>query len=208
MNKAKLILGMLVFGSIWGLLECTLGDYLHETNLPAGTIMTVVVGLGLMILSRSIYRQRGMQLGMGLIAGGLRYVNPVGGYLLCSVFAIAAEAVVFELIWSLLDINELSLSEKIGMGIITGYGCYTLGYIFTQVATPLFSSVPFYLSDLISILPSILAKGLIAAGLGVIVLPLATSLKTIDIYKIKDRFYYPTTFVVIGVCWLVGTIII
>ena len=68
MSKTKILLGVVVFGSIWGLLECVLGGYV------SGAVLTGIVALGLMAATRLVYNQRGMQLEMGLIAAALRAV--------------------------------------------------------------------------------------------------------------------------------------
>jgi len=64
MKRMRLLAGIVLFGSIWGLMECALGDYLHNAGLMAGAIMTGFIGFGLMAISRRIYGIKGMQLGM------------------------------------------------------------------------------------------------------------------------------------------------
>ena len=73
MKKIKLVAGILLFGSLWGFSEIIIGSALQETGLPAGTIMTGFFVITFLVLSRMIYRQPGMQFGMGLIAGALRH---------------------------------------------------------------------------------------------------------------------------------------
>ena len=99
MEKTKLFFGIIVFGSIWGFLECIVGPGLSDLGFPSGSIMTSVFAVGLMMASRLLYKQRGMQLGMGLVAGALRLFNPLGGCVVCSAIAIAAEGLIFEIIF-------------------------------------------------------------------------------------------------------------
>ena len=98
MNK-RLIAGILVFGSLWGFSEVIIGTGLQNAGLPYGAIMTGGFALSFLVLSRMIFRQPGMQIGMGLVAGGLRVFNPFIGCHLCSAIAIMAEAAIFEVIW-------------------------------------------------------------------------------------------------------------
>jgi len=117
MEKMKLFAGIIVFGSLWGFSECIIGSSLRDANLPAGAIMSGVfvivfmtmsrmlfrqrgmqLGMGLMTMSRMLFRQRGMQLGMGLVAGSLRLLNPFGGCFICSAIAIMAEGLIFEIL--------------------------------------------------------------------------------------------------------------
>ena len=127
MNKMKLFVGIIVFGSLWGFTECIIGPMLNDAGLPSGALMTSIFAIGLMMMSRMMYKQRGMQLGMGLVAGALRMFNPFGGCVICSGVAIMAEGMLFELIWygMSLDLKELkTYTMKMGMGIISAYCCY------------------------------------------------------------------------------------
>lgn len=203
MKHMKLLAGILVFGSLWGFSECIIGSFLRDAGLPAGAIMTAVVAVGLMTFSRLQYKQRGMQLGMGLVAGTLRLVNPFGGCFLCSAIAIMAEGTLFELIWyrfSLENIDLRTLSYQSSLGIVSAYPIYIGGYIITQIFTPIFSSAGFYLGNLVVFLPQILASGLLAALLGCVTIPALFALQKIPL-KLTDRFYYPTTLGISLACW-------
>jgi len=206
MNKMKLILGIILFGSLWGFSETILGTYLHNTSLPAGSIMTGVFAVGLMTISRVLYKQRGMQLGMGLVAGALRLFNPCGTCFICSAIAIMAEGLIFELIWYKLslDLTELKKTTmSVSMGIIASYGCFVGGYIVTQILTPLSQSAGFHIENLIVFIPQILARGVPAALIGGIVVPAALMSKKIDIASVKDKIYYPLTATVSAACWII-----
>lgn len=206
MEKMKLFVGIIVFGSIWGFTECIIGPTLDDAGLPSGVLMTSIFAVGLMMMSRMLYRQRGMQLGMGLVAGTLRLFNPFGGCVICSGIAIMAEGVLFEIIWYgvSLDLKDLQThTMKISMGIISAYCCYIGGYIITQVLTPVLSSAGFYINNLIAFVPQILSSGLLAALIGGITVPLILIFKNIDINSVKDRIYYPTTAAVSILCWTI-----
>lgn len=209
MDKIRLVTGMILFGSIWGFSECIIGSYIHEINLPAGAIMTGIFAVGFMIISRLFYKQRGMQLGMGVVAGLLRLFNPFGGCFICASIAIMAEGFLFELIWYRISIDFIEEGKPINaisMGIITANIIFVGGYIVTQILTPIFSSVGFYLENLIVFLPQIFSQGLLAAVLGGVVIPVALLVKNIDIMGIRNRVYYPTAAVISAICW--GVVII
>ena len=141
---------------------------------------------------------------MGLVAGALRFFNPFGGCVICSAIAIASEGILFELIWYSfsLDLSELKKHITIAsMGIISSYVCFIGGYIITQILTPIAVGATFYLGNLIVFMPQILARGLIAAIVGGITVPTIFLLRNVDVYKIKDKVYYPVTAVVTIFCW-------
>jgi len=205
MNKKKLIAGIILFGSLWGFSETIIGSYINDYGMPSGAIMTGIFAIGFMMISRLLYKQRGMQIGMGLVAGTLRLFNPFVGCFICSAFAIMAEGLIFELLWYKLslDLKELKpMSMKLSMGIISGYICFTGGFIVTQILTPIVSSAGFHIQNLIVFLPQILSRGLLAAIISGIALPTIFILKNIDISKIKDRVYYPTTATITIFCWV------
>lgn len=204
MINKKFIAGIIVFGSIWGFAECIIGSYLHDVNLPAGAIMTGVFAIGLLTLSRTTFRQPGMQTAIGLTAGALRLFNPFGGCFICSAIAIMAEGLLFDLIWTgfSLDLKKThSLTIQASLGITSAYVMYVGGYIITQILTPVFSSAGFYLQNLIVFIPQILASGLLAALFGCATVPAVFSLKKPNIL-LQDRVYYPVTIGVSSFCWI------
>ena len=213
MEKMKLLAGILLFGSLWGFSECIIGASLRDAGLPAGAIMTGLFAITFMVMSRMIYRQRGMQLGMGLVAGALRLFNPFGGCFICSAIAIMAEGAMFEVLWynMSLDLKDLKISRiSISMGIITSYALYVGGFIITQILTPLMSSAGFYLENLIVFMPQILASGLLAAIIGGISVPAVLATKKLGI-AVREQSYYPATIGISLICWFVviaNTIII
>lgn len=213
MIDRKFIAGIIVFGSLWGFAECIIGSLLRDVNLPAGAIMTGVFAIGLMTLSRTTFRQPGMQTGIGLVAGALRFFNPFGGCFICSAIAIMAEGLLFDLIWTRFSLDKQqthSLTIQTSLGITSAYLVYVGGYIITQILTPVFSSAGFYIENLIVFIPQILASGLLAALLGVATVPAIFSLKKLNIV-LQDRLYYPATIGISAFCWvfvIVNTILI
>jgi hypothetical protein len=205
MNKMKIITGILLFGSLWGFSESIIGSSLSEIGLPSGAIMTGFFALTYLVMSRMFYKQPGMQLGMGVIAGTLRLFNPFAGCHLCSALAIIAEGAIFEIIWYKIsfDLNELkTITMQASMGILTSYIIYVCGYIITQIFTPIVSGTGFYFENLVALMPNILSSGLLPALIGAVVLPSTILIKKID-FTIKDRLYYPTTIGVSILCWLI-----
>ena len=73
--------------------------------------MTGVFAIGLMTLSRTTFRQPGMQTGIGLVAGALRFFNPFGGCFICSAIAIMAEGLLFDLIWTGFSLDQKTTSH-------------------------------------------------------------------------------------------------
>lgn len=203
-SKKKLLAGIIVFGSLWGFSEVLLGSFLENAGISSGGIMTGFFAITFLIVSRIFYRQPGMQLGMGLIAGGLRIFNPFVGCQICSAIAIMAEGAVFELIWYKFsfDIERYKTNTiKISMGILTAYLLYISGYTITQILTPVVAGSGFYLENLVIFMPRILASGLLPALIGAFMLPAIMQIKKLDL-TIKDKLYYPATISISAFCWI------
>ena len=205
MSKIKIFAGMLLFGSLWGFSECIIGSRLSDIGVPAGAIMTGFFALTFLVISRMSYKQPGMQLGMGIIAGILRLFNPFVGCHICSALAIMAEGAIFEILWYKIsfDLGELrSITTQVSMGILTSYIVYVGGFTLTQILTPIISGPGFYFENLIAIMPNIFSSGLLPALIGGSVLPAIILVKNVD-FTIKDRLYYPTTIGVSLLCWFI-----
>jgi hypothetical protein len=205
MNNMKIFAGMLLFGSLWGFSECIIGSTLSDIGAPSGAIMTGFFALTFLVISRIIYRQPGMQLGMGVIAGTLRLFNPFVGCHICSALAIMAEGAIFEILWYNIsfDLSELkTITTQVSIGILTSYIVYVGGFTLTQILTPIISGPGFYFENLIAIMPNIFSSGLLPALIGGAVLPAIILIKNID-FTIKKRLYYPTTIGVSVLCWFI-----
>lgn len=204
-NNVRILALIIFFGSLWGFSEIFIGSFLADQELPYGIIMTGFFAMFFLTMSRIIYNQKGMQLGIGITAGALKYFNPFIGCNVCSAIAIMAEGLIFELIWNFFinyDFSKLeSLKLKISFGIFASYTIYVSGYIITQILTPILYS-NFYIENLISFIPQILSKGLLAGILGIISISIVFSLSKIKL-SLKDKIYYPTTIGVSSICWII-----
>ena len=205
MNKMRLLAAILVFGSLWGFSEVLIGSSISDLGLPSGAIMTGFFALTFLVLSRMTFRQPGMQLGMGVVAGGLRMFNPFMGCHLCSAIAITAEAIIFEIIWYSISMDSEYMKKPLmqaSIGVITGFSIYVGGYITTQILTPIAAGATFYIENLIVFMPKILAGGLIPSIAAGVLLPIIILSKKIDI-TIKDKLYYPITLGITILCWFI-----
>lgn len=203
-NKKKLIAGIILFGSLWGFSEVLLGSTLENAGISSGGIMTGFFAITFLVASKIFYRQPGIQLGMGLIAGGLRIFNPFVGCQICSAIAIMVEGAVFELIWYKFsfDIEKYkTYTIQMSMGILTAFLLYVSGYIITQILTPILAGSGFYFENLIIFMPRILANGLLPALIGAFMVPVIMQIKKLDL-TIKDDLYYPATISISVFCWI------
>ena len=204
-KNMKLFVGMIVFGSLWGFSECIIGPIMSDAGLPGGMLMTGSFTMIFLVLSRLMFQQRGMQMGMGLIAGSLRMMNPFAGCHLCSAIAIMAEGMLFELIWNYTTTHNLNslndLTAKVSLGVFTAFTVYTGGYIVTQIMTPIVSVGSFQIANLLSFIPYILSKALIVGLIGGISIPIILSSNKLHL-SLKETMYYPATLGISLFCWI------
>jgi hypothetical protein len=126
MGKLRLILAILVFGSLWGFLEATLGGFLHFIHLPQKGMIMTAVAVALMSATRASYRRPGMQIGMGLIAALLKGSNALflGADVIRPMMAILVEAMVFDSAVTFLSKMDTKDHMRALAGALTGYASY------------------------------------------------------------------------------------
>lgn len=107
-SVTQYVIGILVFGSIWGLLEATLGGAMHLVNFPNTGAIMGGVGMAVMGLSLALYRKPLMLMGIGAIAASFKLLNvwllliPINvPHIINPVAAILLEAIAFSLVTSL-----------------------------------------------------------------------------------------------------------
>ncbi len=208
MDKYRVLAGIVLFGSLWGMTECLLGEF-TPSGFPAGAFLGGFIGLGLMILTRRLYGFMWMQLGMAIVAGALRFWAPVGTCVICSALAIMAEGLVFELIFNrpVFDINRsqnMKSAKTLALvGVIAGFTIYVTGYMFTQIFTPILTTGAFSVSNFLNVLPIIIGRGFFAAVFGGISVPLAVLAKQlyVNVTSIRKEHYYAAAAGISTFCW-------
>ena len=71
----RLVIGILVFGSIWGFLEATLGGFLHMIIFPNKGAIMGGIGVSIMASALAIYRKPGMLPGIGLVSASFKLLD-------------------------------------------------------------------------------------------------------------------------------------
>ena len=208
MDKYRVLAGIILFGSLWGMTECLLGEFV-PAGFPAGAFLGGFIGLGLMLMTRRMFGFMWMQLGMAIVAGALRFWAPVGTCVICSALAIMAEGLIFELIFNrpVFDINRSpnmkSARTLALLGITAGFTIYVTGYMFTQIFTPLLTEGAFAPANFVANLPIMIGTGFFAAVFGGISAPLAVLAKQlyVNVTSIKKEHYYAAAAGISTFCW-------
>lgn len=202
-----ILIGILVFGSIWGLSEVALGGGLRATQFPYRAGLLTGVGIAIMGAALAIYRKPLMLIGIGLVTVLVKLlaVPILHISVMCkanSCIAVMTESVALSLVAVLL-MGEMSKSIHARMGsgalaaIIASVSFYFIGMQVAPCKYLLsFSPVGF-----------IVTEGLIWAAFSACLLPLGylagmkLATKTFPVLTRRVALYYASTVAIILVCW-------
>jgi hypothetical protein len=208
-----LVIGILVFGSIWGLLEVALGGGLQVANFPYRAGLLTGIGIAIMGMALVIYKKPAMLIGIGLVTALVKLlaVPILHISIMCkanSCIAVFTEAVALSLVaFSLRSEMGKSVHARMGTGalaaIVASVGFYFVGM---QVAPCKY---------LLSFTPGgfIITEGLIWAAFSAILLPLGYLAGEKLVGKaspalIRRSVYYPVSASTVLLCWGVSALVI
>lgn len=215
---ARLIIGVVVFGSIWGFLEATLGGFLHMIIFPNKGAIMAGIGTALMASALAIYKKPGMLPVIGIIAASFKLMSAwIFSLPVTSIHIInPAMAIIFEsLVFSLVAVFLMKKIEKdayvgIGAGILVGIvtAVAWVNFAIHVMNAPAYARVVFTASEFIT------NQGVVQALFCGIFLPLGYLLggklaaRTSPWLISRPRYYYATSAVIISVCWIVSALAI
>jgi hypothetical protein len=98
--KTRELVTIAVFGTLWGLVEISLGTVLKTFRIPLSGVLLAATGLMVAMIGRVFVPRRGSTLFIGVIAMLLKLFS-LGGVILGPMIGIFAEALVAEIVLSL-----------------------------------------------------------------------------------------------------------
>jgi hypothetical protein len=125
----RLVVGILVFGSIWGLVEATLGGFLHLVHYQYAGAITGGIAMSIMAAFVVMYRRPRLAFLLAVIAALFKplsaviYGQPVSSpFVYNPASAILLEGLAFTLVVSMLYKGfESSIRTRIAVGVSAGY---------------------------------------------------------------------------------------
>jgi len=118
----RIIIGILVFGSIWGLIEATLGGFLHMIIFPNKGAIMGGIGVAIMATALAVYRKPAMLPGIGIVAASFKLLDvwlfslPVASiHIINPAMAIIFESLAFGLV-AVFIMNKMTKNAFIGIG--------------------------------------------------------------------------------------------
>lgn len=116
--KKDYILGMLFFGSLWGLSETIFGGFLYGTGIQFASAPLTIIGFMILTIARTYIPQRGSSTFIGAIAMLYKFLNTP--FFACHLLAIFLLGVSYDLLF-----NFKKIKNKAIFGFLATY----LGYI-------------------------------------------------------------------------------
>ena len=212
-KQKQILIGILLFGSIWGMFEATLGVFLHMIHFMLKGAIMFSIGAFLMSTALRTYRPKNrirFLLGMGAIASLLKgfdmFIVGPGPMVFRPMISILIEAMAFGAV--------LTVTHRIKAPIInrlsTGAGFAYLSYLgFGMVFKYLGIGSRFWLSmSLTDMMNFILADGTQAALLSAVTVMAGYRagdlMAIIQRRAIRSGIFYELAAFLTGLCWLMG----
>jgi hypothetical protein len=212
----RVIIGILVFGSIWGLLEATLGGFLNMIIFPNKGAIMGGIGIAIMGAALAIYRKPAMLPGIGIVAASFKWLNswllfvPVSAiHIVNPAMAIFLESLAFSLVVTFLMYRIYKnvyvgawAAFLAGLISVTAYGYFSV-YI---MHAPLFARMG------VSSVPEFIAgHGVIQAVFFGMLAPLGYLLgkklaATAPVFLRRPLYYYATSAAIVCVCLVISAI--
>ncbi|MBU4202114.1 MAG: hypothetical protein KKB85_03070, partial [Candidatus Altiarchaeota archaeon] len=211
-KQKQILIGILLFGSIWGMFEATLGVFLHMIHFMLKGAIMFSLGAFLMSAALRTYRPRnriGFLLGLGAIASLLKgfdiFIVGPGPMVFRPMISILIEAMAFGAVLTVID--KIKLKAPL-THLSTGAGFAYFSYLgFGLVFKYLGIGSNFWLSmSLTDMMNFILADGTQAALLSAVTV--MAGYRTGDIIAliqkkaVRSGIFYELAALLTGLCWL------
>jgi len=211
-NILSVIVGIVLFGSIWGLMEATLGGFLHLTHFAYKGAITGGIGMSVMGAFVVMYRRPKLVFWIAVIAALFKplsaviYGQPIfAPFVVNPASAILLEGLAFSLVVSLLFKGfENSIKTRIGAGVAAGYLSIILfGVLASAVGMGNWAS--WGLAERVS---SVFANGTGLAIVGTSLLLLGHLVGTKlrpnfwQLMTVKPKAFYASTIAITAFCWI------
>jgi hypothetical protein len=212
-DLARIIVGVVVFGSIWGFIEATLGGFLHLIIFPNKGAIMAGIGMAIMGSALAIYKKPSMLPFIGLVAASFKLLDvwffalsPTSIHIVNPAMAIILESVAFSVAAAFL-MKKMANNTTIGVGVgaLAGLVSAVIWVYFAiyVMNAPAYARVVFTAGEFIA------NQGVVQAVFCGVFLPLgyiigsklATKASPLLVSRVR---YYATSAAIISVSWAVS----
>ena len=216
-DLVRLIIGIIVFGSIWGFFEATLGGFLHMIVFPNKGAIMGGIGVAIMATALAVYRKPAMLPGIGIVAASFKLLDvwlfslPAASiHIINPAMAIIFESLAFGLV-AVFVMNKIAKNAftGIGAGVLVGLVSATAWVYFAiyVMNAPLYARVVFTAGGFMA------NQGVVQAAFSAILLPLGFLAGEKLITKtspvlMRRPIYYAVSASTTLVCWGISALAI
>ncbi|MBU1918896.1 hypothetical protein KKF63_12290 [bacterium] len=119
MKYTKFIIPIFFLGSLWGLIEATLGEGLYATNIPHSSIYITCIAVFLLAFSRGFLNFMGTSALIGVVAAAYRLITTA---FVCHFTAIIFMGVCFDVMATLIMKKEEGITWRVYLtGLLTPF---------------------------------------------------------------------------------------
>jgi hypothetical protein len=162
-EKKKLILGIILFGSIWGGLEALGIEVIRSVGFRSSSPILALLGILILATARMVIRKPGSTLAIGTIAAGIKFLG-LSQIFFCQIFAVMAQAAIFDLAFSLAEKKDW-LTRPVHLGLVGFMGSYVNYVVFSLSQAYVFANPYWTERGLSGIFNWVLTSGSLAAVL-------------------------------------------
>lgn len=210
-GSLEILIGVALFGSLWGALEATVGGLLHLVHFPYTGAIMANIGFTIMAAAVAIYGRPSLPLGIGLVAASFKLLDvlllslsPLARGVVNPAVAIILEALAFQLVVSLLW--KPYLKSRL---VRSGAGLLGMHLAYLGIASVFFYGLRQGPREVLSFA---LRDGLLAGGLALLAVPLGQRLGEL-LMRVREglvltspRLYYGSAIGMVALCWLAAAL--
>ena len=206
-------LTILVIGSVWGLVEMTLGGFLHVIHFPQKGAIMGGLAISIMVIFVTVTKKPALVPILGIIAASFKPFDAIifgvpvlSPYIINPAIAIVMEALAFGAVAvALKTVIDKHLLVRAGAGIMAG----SLGYVFYAAFASIFGLGMWPTLAFTDKLQIIVANATPIAITGAVMLVAGhyvgrTSVPRLLTFKeLCPKLYYSTSLVLVVLCWVI-----
>ena len=200
--KKDYILGILFFGSIWGLSEAMLGGFLYRTGTPYSSIPLTVVAFMILTIAKLYLPRGGSAIFIGSVAMFYKFLNTP--FFACHLLAIFLLGTSYELVFGFFKMKNKSIAA-----CVATYAGYIL---FALTITYVFRYHYWTAGGFSKILRYVGLSGTIAGLANFIAVPIVHNVgrtlkrRTINPFEFKSKLATSGVSLITFLIWFAGTV--
>ena len=204
MRNIKHWVWLLLFGSLWGIIEVIGGEILYKNKIPYASVWLSAWALFVLAVARGILNKPGSSTAIGVIAAVFKLANASPFF--CHLLGIFFLGLAFDVVSTLLMKHERKISYRSSIsGVLSAYGGYAL---FALVITYIVRYEHWTVGGLAKVLHHIFVSGSFASLAAIMIVPMGywIGLNGKIVAGRRPKLAYAGALVALAILWTLGRI--